>query len=281
MRLIALAAALATAIGAATAIAQDQTEPPEGDAVAAIVNGEPILMSDVEQAYLSEPQLRQVPMEAVYAPLLQHLVSVRLVAAAARDAGLEEDPGVQAQIAAATDEIMQRAYLTRRVEEQITEERLTEAYESFAADNPDMEQVHARHILVDTQDDARALIEELRNGADFAALAREHSTGPSGENGGDLGYFGRSSMVPAFAEAAFSMEPGEISSAPVETQFGWHVIKVEDRRSAPPMAEVEGDLRQQLAQDLIGEIVGTLRDGADVQYFDQQGQPMDPPPPPQ
>jgi len=117
--------------------------------------------------------------------------------------------------------------------------------------------------------------EELAGGADFAELAKERSTGPSGPNGGDLGYFRESQMVPEFAEAAFAMEVGTSSETPVQTQFGWHVILVEDRRSVEPSFEdSEPQLRQDVAREIVTSMVDDLREGAEIERFNLDGSPM-------
>ena len=128
--------------------------------------------------------------------------------------------------------------------------------------------VNARHILVNTKEEAEALIERLNDGEDFAALAQEASIGPSGPDGGDLGFFKKEDMVPEFADAAFALEPGEISG-PVESPFGWHVILVEERRDAEPpqLPEVANQLSNQIAQDIIGEKIESLRADADIEIL--------------
>jgi peptidyl-prolyl cis-trans isomerase C len=123
------------------------------------------------------------------------------------------------------------------------------------------------------------VIEELQGGADFATLAQERSTGPSAPSGGDLGYFQRGQMVPEFAEAAFALEPGEVTPEPVQTQFGWHVIMVLDRRTAEPsFADSEPQLRQELARDIVTTLVTGLHEGAEIERFNLDGTPMEEPP---
>lgn len=143
-----------------------------------------------------------------------------------------------------------------------------------------MEEVRARHILVKTMDEATAVIAELDGGADFAETAKDKSIGPSAQDGGDLKYFTRDQMVAPFADAAFSLCVGEVTRQPVETKFGWHVIKVEDRRpvKAPSYAEVEQDLRRQETASLIAHMLSELRDGAQIQRYDADGNEIDAPP---
>ena len=135
-------------------------------------------------------------------------------------------------------------------------------------DNPPRDEVKARHILVEEEEQAREIIAELDGGADFAELAEEHSTDPSAEGrGGDLGFFTRDRMVAPFAEAAFAMEPGTHSAEPVETQFGWHVILVEERRegTAPEREAVEGQLQEIIAAEVIEDTRTELRETAEIE----------------
>ena len=129
--------------------------------------------------------------------------------------------------------------------------------------------IRARHILVETEEEANSLIEDLNGGRDFAELAREESTGPSGPNGGDLGFFGRGQMVPSFEQAAFALEDGEIS-APVQTQFGWHVIKVEERRAAPvpTFGQLSPEIRQELLFQNYTTAVDNFISGAQIEILD-------------
>ncbi|NJO38685.1 MAG: hypothetical protein HC871_15110, partial [Rhizobiales bacterium] len=122
------------------------------------------------------------------------------------------------------------------------------------------EEVRARHILLASEDDAKAVIAELEGGADFSELAKEKSTGPSGPQGGDLGYFKKGQMVPEFGDAAFAMDVGSTSAAPVKTQFGFHVIKVEDKRKVEPsFEETEPQIRQEVARAIVTALVEDLR----------------------
>jgi peptidyl-prolyl cis-trans isomerase C len=153
------------------------------------------------------------------------------------------------------------------VRSEITETAIQNAYDKFVADTASREQVTASHILVETETEATAIITALQQGADFAELAKEKSTGPSGPNGGALGTFGRGQMVPAFETAAFNLTAGSVSDSPVQTQFGWHVIKVESKEIAP--APDLQDMRAQLANNLstqtLSRILEELRARQDIQ----------------
>ena len=245
------------------------------DGVVATVNGEEIRESDVAMLFSSLPaQYSQFELTAIYPQLVESLVDRKLLAQAARREGLADTAEVKHRLAYLTDEVLQDAFLNLGVEAKLTEERLRAAYETMIAARPPDVEVRARHILLEGEEDAKAVIAELEAGADFAELAKQKSTGPSGANGGDLGYFTQARMVPAFAQAAFALEPGAITTAPVKTQFGWHVIKVEDRRETPPPSfeEVQTTIRDQQARQLISELTASLRAAAEVRRFGPDGE---------
>ena len=154
-------------------------------------------------------------------------------------------------------------------------------YEEYKQANPPAEETRARHILLETEERANELLAMAQSGSDFAELAREYSTGPSAGQGGDLGYFGSGAMVKEFQEAADALAVGEVSAMPVKTQFGWHIIKIEDRRmSAPPsIDEMRGQLTGQLRQQIVSEIFESRIAQADVQRFDLEGNPIAEEPP--
>jgi peptidyl-prolyl cis-trans isomerase C len=164
---------------------------------------------------------------------------------------------------------MREVYLTREVEAGVTEAALRERYDAMVAAFPAGEEVNARHILMENEDDARAVIAALDEGGDFAELAGEKSIGPTSSRGGDLGYFSRDQMVPEFSEAAFALETGAYTKDPVQTQFGWHVILLEDRRNqAPPTFEAsEEKLREEVERSVVEGLITGLRDGATVELF--------------
>ena len=268
----AVAIAVTLVLGVAYAgVSRGQTA---GDGVVAIVNGDAIPGAYMTMFYESLPaRYRQLPMETLYSQLLDGLVDRKLLAQAARDAGLMDDDAVRQRLAYAEEAVLQQSYLDQIIGAEITEERLHAAYDELVATQTLAEEVHARHIPLDNEADAMAVIAELAAGAGFAELAQQRSTGPSGPSGGDLGYFTRDQMVPAFAEAAFALSPGAITTAPVRTQFGWHVIKVEDRRTqaAPSFEDSLADLRDQAVQTTIIDTMQRLHDASVIRRFDAQG----------
>ena len=278
IRGLARAGALAGAIIISTLDVDASLAQVEEDNVIATVNGEAIRNSDMTMFYNSLPeQYRQVPLESLYAQLIEGLVETRLLAQAARQAGMMDDFTVKQRLAYITIDVLQKAYLDQLLETEITDERLRAAYEEMAATIETEDEISARHILLADEDAAKAVIVELDGGGDFATLAKERSTGPSGPGGGDLGYFTKEQMVAPFAEAAFALAPGEYTKLPVQTEFGWHVIMVEDRRvSGPPSFEAsQTELSRDIAREFVLDFMGKLRDAAEISRYDPQGNEME------
>ena len=237
----------------------------------ATVGDQTIWLDEVMQAAESLPeQYRQAPLNTYFDQLVADVIDTRLASAAAREAKLDQNELVSAAMQMAADRVLAEAYLGDAIREQINEEAVVNAYNIFVADTASREQVSAAHILVDDEATAKDIIVQLNNGSDFAELAREKSTGPSGPNGGDLGNFGRGQMVPAFEEAAFNMAVGSISVSPVQTQFGWHVLKVTNRtvQPAPSIEEMRGQLVNNLSRQTLARVLETMRADADIAIRD-------------
>ncbi|MDH3195191.1 MAG: peptidylprolyl isomerase, partial [Hyphomicrobiales bacterium] len=218
---IALAVTSAAIIG--SAVAQDSTP-------VARVGDQTITADDVGQAAADFSQeLAQVPAERRQSILIDVLVDMALLAQAAEAAGLDKEPGFQRRLDFLRTRALRNLYVEKEIVGTITPEDIKAEYDKQSATFQPQEEIRARHILVASKEEAEALIAELDAGKDFADLAKEKSTGPSGPNGGDLGRFSRGRMVPEFEAAAFDLEAGTHSVEPVETQFGWHVIKVEEK----------------------------------------------------
>ena len=275
-RAVALAVVLAVLVPSPAPAAEDKDEKRD-DPVVAIVNGAPIQRSDVEEARGRLPaRMRQLPMQVVFGLLVDSLINTKLVAGQARERGLHEDGEVKRRMTRIEDQILERTFLLSYIDERVTEDALQERYKKLVDETKDKEEISARHILVETEGKAREVIAELKKGEDFAELAKKRSTGPSASNGGDLGFFSAEQMVPEFAEAAFALDKGQFTETPVKTQFGWHVIKVEDRRAAKPPAveEVSETLRADLSREIGSAYIQGLRDKADVQRFNPDGSPL-------
>jgi peptidyl-prolyl cis-trans isomerase C len=203
--------------------------------------------------------------------LLDVVVDMELLAQAARKDGLDQDPDFKKQLEFLELRALRNAYLAQIVNGGITEDDVQAAYDKQFADFEGPEEINARHILVKEKAEAEAIIKELEGGADFAELAKEKSTGPSGPGGGDLGYFAKGQMVKPFEDAVLVLKPGEITKEPVETQFGWHVIKLEDKRNQekPALETVANELRQQLVRERYEAKMTELKDAIAVEILDE------------
>lgn len=265
-------------IAAVVALAATTPAPAAEDPVVAVVNGAEIRRSDVANAQSMLPsRYREMALGIVFSHLLNELITTELLAQEAREQGIEDNPAFQRKLALAKARLLEQAALDSRVGEKLDDEAVQRRYDLFVQETGRQKEVRARHILLESREDAEAVIAELDGGADFAALARERSTGPSARKGGDLGYFARGDMVPEFSKAAFSLENGTYTREPVRTKFGWHVILAEDRRQkpVPPLSEVESQLREELRGYIEDTYIEELRSGADIQLFDYDGSPLE------
>jgi peptidyl-prolyl cis-trans isomerase C len=260
-----LIAGMALAAGPVNAQDTAAEDSAEGDVVA-VVNGKNINESDLIAFIQQLPPQIQSQVQLLMPQILDQLVNNALTTEAGRGAGLAGDEEVQQRVAKIEDLIIGQTYLQRQLDERVTDDKLEAAYQEYLAENPPERQLKARHILVATEEEAKDVIAALDGGADFAELAKDRSTGPSGASGGELPPFKAGEMVPAFSDAAFAMEVGTHSKEPVETQFGFHVIKLEDSTLSEPPAksELESQLRDQLAQKAVEDIYAELREGAEI-----------------
>lgn len=232
------------------------------------VNGKDIWLDDVLRAAERLPEeFQQTPLENYYAQLVADIIDSQLAAAAARNDGFDQKPEIADAMKMAANRVLAESWLAEKVRADVTETAIQNAYDKFVADTASREQVTASHILLETEADAKAVIAALQDGGDFAALAKEKSTGPSGPNGGALGTFGRGQMVPAFETAAFDLAVGSYSDTPVQTQFGWHVIKVDgkDIAPAPDLESMRAQLANNLSTQALGRLLEELRASQDIQ----------------
>ena len=254
------------------------------DPVVAKVGDTKIHASDVKDASAGLPeQLRGMPPQMVYPMLLDQLIDRRALVIEAEKEKLQDNPAVEKQISRARDTALQNALLSRDIAPTLTEEAIKARYEKDYANKAGAEEANAAHILVPTEDKAKEIIKELDKGGDFAKLAKENSTDPSAKgNAGDLGWFKKADMLPAFSDAAFSLKPGEITQTPVKTQFGYHVIKLIGLRTAPAptLEEVQGQIRQALIQEGVAKALTQAKNDLKIVKYNQDGSPMAEPPPP-
>lgn len=265
MRVCAIALILCLPLSVSPSAAQDN--------VVAKVGDKSITQSDLDLATADFGQeLAQLPEEQRRKVLIDVLVDLEVLADAARAAGMDKTDAFQQRVKFLEKRALRNAFVEEKVLGAISDAEVDAAYQEQIKDFKPQEEVRARHILLASKEDAEAVIKELGSGTDFAALAREKSTGPSGPNGGDLGYFGRGRMVPEFEQAAFALETGGYTGEPVQTQFGWHVILVEDRRetSPPQRAELEPQIRQELVRDKFEAVMKDLKSGVTIEIVGEQ-----------
>jgi peptidyl-prolyl cis-trans isomerase C len=220
-----------------------------------------------------------MPAAVLYPLLLNQVIDRKAVFAMAQSEGLEQQPEVQRELARAREQTLQNALISREVGPLVTEAAVRARYDRDIASKQGEEEVHARHILVSTEDEAKKVIADLKAGGDFAAIAKARSKDPqAAAQGGDLGFFKKSDMLPEFADAAFALKPGQTSETPVKTSYGWHVIKVEERRVAPPQPyeEAHDELRQQMIQEAVKTVVAKAVAAVKVERMNLDGTPIRP-----
>jgi len=241
------------------------------DPVIARVNGVDITQGDLALAEEDMgADMQATSPEAKRENLLSYLADIIMVTQAADKKNLGDNPDFKRRLAFLRNKLLMGYELQREAKTALTDEALHQTYDEAVRSMAGQEEVHARHILVEDENEAKSLLEQLKSGADFAALAKEKSKDPGAAEGGDLGYFTKDQMVPEFADVAFKMYPGQLSN-PVKTQFGWHVIKVEDRRTKQPpeFDKVKDQIEAYLARKAQTDFITKLRQSAKVERFDK------------
>jgi peptidyl-prolyl cis-trans isomerase C len=254
---------------APAAEAAKPTPPP--DTVLAHVNGKEITQADVALAETDlDPQFAKLPPEQRRAAALSALIEIHVMADKAVADGIDKDPEFQRRMELLHERALHSALVDKEVAGAITDADLKKRYDEEMAKQPPVNEIHARHILVKTKEEAEAIIKELDAGGDFEKIAKEKSTDGAAPQGGDLGYFTEGQMVPEFSKAAFALAVGKYTEQPVQTQFGWHVIKVEDKRikQPPSFDQVKAQLRQVVLRDKYFAMVKETRAAAKVDISD-------------
>src|SRR6201996_3334980 len=239
--------------------------------VLAKVNGSEIRQSDVALAEEElGPSLAQMDPATKKENVLAFLIDMKIVAKAAEEKKMEDRPDFKARLAFARNRLLMDNLLAAEGKAATTDEAMKKVYDEAAKQIAGEQEVHARHILAETEDEAKAIKAELAKGADFAELAKKKSKDPGASDGGDLGFFTKDQMVPEFSAVAFSLEPGKISD-PVKSQFGWHVIKVEEKRNRKPpeFDQVKGQIETYVTRKAQAEYVGKLREAAKIERMDK------------
>jgi peptidyl-prolyl cis-trans isomerase C len=254
---------------------------PDKNAVVARINGEAITQQDIALALQDfRDTLQQLAPADRLPALVNGYIDIRLMARAAEADGLDKQSDTAHYLAYTRDRALRTVYLTEKVFGTVDEAAIKKRYDEETAKFVPEDEVHAEHILVDKEEDAKAIIAELDKGGDFAAIAKEKSTDTgSGQAGGDLGFFTKDKMVPEFANAAFALNVGEYTKTPVKSQFGYHVIKVlEKRKSAPPsFDDQKDDLARQLGRETILAIIDALHASAKIEMVPAPGAAATPP----
>ncbi|GEN63361.1 hypothetical protein AOE01nite_15850 [Acetobacter oeni] len=267
------------ASSAAPAAAPAQQPPADPNLVVATVDGNKITLGDIRQSAANMPQqLRQLPPNMIFPMLVNQAVDQKAIQIVAHKANLETDPEVRAAMAAAANNALQTAWLSRQVTPTLTDTAIHDYYLKNYANKPPEKEVHARHILVKTEAEAQDVIKKLKAGEAFGPLAEKLSIdkGSAKNNGGDLGWFKKGDMVPAFSDAAFAMQPNTFSQTPVKSQFGYHVIQILDTRTAPipKEDEVKDKIRQQLIQQGVRSAVEKATSEVKIVRFGPDGKPI-------
>jgi peptidyl-prolyl cis-trans isomerase C len=243
----------------------------EANPVLAKVNGAEIRASDVALAEEElGPSLAQMDPATKKENVLSFLIDMKIVSKEAEDKKIADRDDFKTRLAFARSRLLMDNLLAVEGKAATTDENMKKVYEDAAKQITGEQEVHARHILVETEDQAKKVAEDLKKGADFAELAKKESKDPGASDGGDLGFFTKDQMVPEFSAAAFALEPGKISD-PVKTQFGWHVIKVEEKRTrkAPDFEQVKPQIETYVVRKAQADYVAKLRTAAKVERMDK------------
>lgn len=272
-----LIAVSALSLTAATgAVAQSESK------TVATVNGEAVTEADLVRMYQQLPQqIRQQGIQAIYPMLLEEVISRKVISEKARAAGIAEKDEVQERLRNIENDLIYQYFVIEQAEQRVTDAEVRDAYDEWAAQQPTGEEIQTSHILVETEEEAREVIQLVTDGTPFADLAKERSIDSgSAAKGGDLGYIRRGETVEPFETAAFGLQPNTFTGDPVKSQFGYHIILVNDRREIQPPSfeEMAPQFRQQLAESKVRGVIEEAIQGATVERFDLDGNPISAPP---
>ena len=248
----------------------------DADPVVATVNGKDIHRSALVKIQKSISQHGQMPLDKIYDQMLDQVIVAQLILDQAKKLKIENDPQFKASLAEVREQLLQQVYLSKRADADITEAAIKERYDETISKAPPKEEVRVRHILVNTEDEAKAVIADLQSGVAFEEEAKAKSKDPSGKaSGGDVGYFQKEKAVAEFSVAAFKLKPGEYTQTPVKSAFGWHIIKLEDRRMVPPPSyeDAKPKIKEELIQLEAMKIIDALKKSAQIKRFNLDGSP--------
>ncbi len=261
---------------AGDATAQPAAAKPSTDStpVVATVNGKDVTLGQLEEYRKTMPeQISKAPMEQVFPMVQEQVVMGNVISSKATAAGFENDPEVQQRLAMMRDNVIRATYLEREVNKMVTDATVKAEYDIYLKDFKPAEEINAQHILVDSESTAKDIIKKLDTGAKFEDLVKEFSKDKGTGGDGSLGYFKSGDMVKEFADAAFQLKKGTYSKTPVKTQFGYHVVKLNDRRMspAPDFATMEPQLKTKLQRDAFEKLIAAMKNEASIEMFDMKG----------
>lgn len=260
---------LALALVSAAALASNAYA--EGkNGIAAVVNGEKITVEDVKKGYEDNPQIQaKVPFEEFYGKALDIYVNGKLIYQAAIEDGVTDTQAYKDQLKTMQEDVARKVYLEKKVKAAITDADINKAYNEYKSKFKSQKEIKARHILVSSEAQAKDIIAQLKKGAKFNDLGKKYSKDKSV----DLGYFTENMMVPEFGKAAFAMKKGQISKTPVKTQFGYHIIAVDDTRTTKPLPlkEVRPQIEAMLTQPAVAKIFKDLNEKGKIEKYSLDG----------
>jgi peptidyl-prolyl cis-trans isomerase C len=268
---LSLASAAVTGALAMVLLAGLPVRAQDANPVLAKVDGAEIRQSDLTLAEEElGPSLAQMDPSTKRENVLAFLIDMKIVAKAAEDKKVESNEDFKKRLAFTRNRLLMDSLLATEGKAATTDDAMKKVYEDASKQITSEQEVHARHILVESEDDAKAIAAELKKGADFAELAKKKSKDPGASDGGDLGFFTKDQMVPEFSAVAFTLEPGKVSD-PVKSQFGWHVIKVEEKRNrqAPAFEQVKAQIETYVTRKAQADYVAKLREAAKVERLDK------------
>ena len=256
--------------------------PSSENPILARVNGIEIRRSEMVSSLVAllrntDPRMRQLPMERIYTELLNKIVDGKLLVIAAKKEKMDQSPEVLEMVNQYSERVIEQKYLENSVKKaDLSDAVLKKRYERYLNEAPAEKEANARHILVQDEKTAKAIIAQLDKGADFQKLAKSKSTDESAKSGGDLGFFSAKEMVPEFSQVAFALKPKTYSKVPVKTQFGYHIIYLEEiRQSKPPsFDEMRTQLVGMIQEDQISMLISELHKNAKIETFSMDGRPV-------
>lgn len=247
----------------------------EGNPVVAVVAGEEISRMEVLQFVQNLPaQTRQLPIEQLFPLARDQVINAKIIDMKTENVRLDRDPRVKEQMEEAKKQIVKSVYIEKEIEKRMSDDRIQAQYDEIVAKTPtDVQEVKAAHILVEDEETARQVIDELVETGDFAALAQEYSKDSTAQNGGSLGYFTKEDVVPEFGDATFNLKPGMYTKDPVKTQFGYHVIRVDDKRDRKPpsLEDAKPYIEANMRQTILNEILQEWQQDMEIKRMDVNG----------